>query len=55
MVVAASLPMGANVFMFSQRYEESEELITTSVSVSTVMALFSVALTMSLTPYIAKL
>lgn len=48
MVVAASLPMGANVFMFSQRYEESEELITTSVSVSTVMALFSVALAMTL-------
>lgn len=55
MVVAASLPMGANVFMFSQRYEESEELITTSVSVSTVMALFSVALAMSLAPLIEKL
>jgi malonate transporter len=55
MVVAASLPMGANVFMFSQRYQESETLMTTSVSVSTVVALFSVALTMSLTPYIAKL
>lgn len=55
MVVAASLPMGANVFMFSQRYQESEALITTSVSVSTVMALFSVALTMALTPYIDKL
>jgi predicted permease len=48
MVVAASLPMGANVFMFSTRYAESEELITTSVSVSTVMALFSVALAMTL-------
>jgi malonate transporter and related proteins len=48
MVVAAALPMGANVFMFSQRYEESQELVTTSVSVSTVMALFSVALAMAL-------
>ncbi len=48
MVVAASLPMGANVFMFSQRYQESEDLVTTSVSVSTVMALFSVALAMTL-------
>ncbi len=55
MVVAASLPMGANVFMFSQRYQESEDLVTTSVSVSTVMALFSVALTMSLTPLINRL
>jgi predicted permease len=48
MVVAASLPMGANVFIFSQRYQESEDLVTTSVSVSTVMALFSVALAMTL-------
>lgn len=48
MVVAASLPMGANVFMFSQRYQESEDLVTTSVSVSTVMAFFSVALAMTL-------
>jgi malonate transporter and related proteins len=48
MVVAASLPMSANVFIFSQRYQESEDLVTTSVSVSTVMALFSVALTMLL-------
>jgi len=55
MVVAASLPIGANVFMFSQRYQESESLITTSVSVSTMMALLSVALTMSLTSYIEKL
>jgi malonate transporter and related proteins len=55
MVVVASLPMGANVFMFSERYQESEALITTSVSVSTVVALFSVALTMALTPYIANI
>jgi predicted permease len=55
MVVAASLPMGANVFMFSQRYQESEDLVTTSVSISTVMALFSVALTMSLAPLIDRL
>ncbi len=48
MVVAAALPMGANVFIFSQRYQESEDLVTTSVSVSTVMALLSVALAMTL-------
>ncbi len=53
--VAASLPMGANVFLFSQRYRESEALITTSIAVSTVLALFSVALTMSLAPLIGQL
>jgi predicted permease len=47
MVVAASLPMGANVYLFSTRYNESQALVTTSVSVSTVIALASVALTMS--------
>ncbi len=53
--VAASLPMGANVFLFSQRYRESEALITTSIAVSTVLALFSVALIMSLAPLIGQL
>ncbi len=55
MVVVASLPMGANVFIFSQRYQESEDLITTSVSVSTLVALLSVTLTMSLAPLIDTL
>jgi hypothetical protein len=39
--------MGANVYLFSTRYNESQALVTTSVSVSTVIALASVALTMS--------
>ena len=50
MVVAASLPMGANVLMFSQRYEVVQELVTASMAVSTVMALVTVALTMALLP-----
>jgi malonate transporter len=49
MVVAASLPMGANVFLFSQRYQTSEGLVTASVAVSTGLALATVTLTMWLT------
>lgn len=39
MVVAASLPIGANVFLFSQRYQVAEEMTTASVVVSTALAL----------------
>jgi len=44
MVVTAALPIGANVFMFSQRYGVAEELITAAVGVSTLMALATVSL-----------
>ena len=50
MVVAASLPVGANVFLFSQRYRKAEDLVTASVAVSTVLALVSVSLVMALIP-----
>jgi malonate transporter len=46
MIVAASLPIGANVFLFSQRYEVAEELVTASVAVSTGLGLVSVSLVM---------
>ncbi len=39
MVVAAALPIGSNVFLFSQRYGVAQELITASVFVSTSLAL----------------
>lgn len=42
MIVAASLPIGANVFLFSQRYRVAEELVTASVAVSSLLALFTV-------------
>ena len=48
MIVAASLPMGANVFLFSQRYRTSEELVTASVAVSTVLGLVTVTVVMAL-------
>ena len=46
MVVAASLPIGANVFLFSQRYQVAEELITSSVAVSTGLGLVTISLVM---------
>jgi predicted permease len=48
LVVTASLPIGANVFMFSQRYQVAEELVTASVAVSTGLAILSVSLVMTL-------
>ncbi|MGO4393213.1 AEC family transporter [Variovorax sp. M-6] len=47
MVVAAALPIGANVFLFAQRYRTSEALITASVVVSTVMALATLSAVMA--------
>lgn len=52
MVVTASLPVGANVFLFSQRYKVAEDLITASVALSTVLALPTVALVMWLVQYL---
>ena len=48
LVVTAALPIGANVFMFSQRYGVAEELITASVAVSTVLAVVTVSVVMLL-------
>ena len=50
MAVTAALPMGANVFLFAQRYDTAQELITASVAVSSLMALASVALALWLVP-----
>jgi malonate transporter and related proteins len=50
--VTASLPIGANVFLFSQRYQVAEELVTASVAVSTVLALPTVALVMWLVQFL---
>jgi malonate transporter and related proteins len=53
MVVAASLPIGANVFLFSQRYGVAQELVTASVAVSTALALLTVTLVMTVVMTIA--
>ena len=48
LVVTAALPIGANVFLFSQRYGVAQELITASVALSTVLSLLSVSLVIML-------
>lgn len=47
MLVAASLPIGANVFLFSQRYQVAEDEVTTAVAVSTLAALLTVPFVMA--------
>jgi predicted permease len=46
MVVAASLPMGANVFLFAQRYEVAQDLVTAGMAVSTVLGLATISAVM---------
>lgn len=48
MVVAAALPMGANVFLFAQRYQVAQDLVTASMAVSSVLGLISITVVMSL-------
>ena len=52
MVVAAALPIGANVFLFSQRYQKEEDVVTAAVAVSTVFAMISISLVMALLPFL---
>lgn len=46
MVVAAALPMGANVFMFSQRYKVAQDLVTAGIGLSTLLALVTLTVAM---------
>lgn len=48
MIVAASLPTGANVFLFAQRYQVAQDLVTASMAVSTMLGLISITLVMYL-------
>lgn len=50
MTVAAALPIGANVFLFSQRYRKEEDAVTAGVAVSTAMAVVSVTAVMAVLP-----
>ena len=52
MVVAASLPVGANVFMFSQRYGVAQDMVAATMAVSTAMALGTVTLAMAWVAYL---
>ncbi|WP_066268566.1 AEC family transporter [Hydrogenophaga palleronii] len=48
LVVAAALPVGANVFLFAQRYSVAQEVTTASMGLSTVLALFTLSFVMLL-------
>ncbi|MBP6278033.1 MAG: AEC family transporter [Limnohabitans sp.] len=50
MTMAAALPIGANVFLFSQRYRKEEDAVTAGVAVSTAMAVVSVTAVMAVLP-----
>jgi predicted permease len=50
MVVTASLPIGANVFLFSQRYKTAEAEVTAAVALSTLFALATLSVVMYLYP-----
>jgi len=43
LVVAAGLPIGANVFLFAQRYQVVQDLTTAAMGVSTVLALLTLS------------
>jgi hypothetical protein len=47
MVLSAALPIGANVFLFSQRYGVAQEEITAGVAISTLLSVISVALVLA--------
>ena len=51
MVVAAALPMGAIVFLFSQRYALEEDAVTGAVALSTVLSAVSVTVALALLPH----
>lgn len=53
MIVTASLPTGANVFLFAQRYEVAQDLVTASMAVSTALGLLTITLVMSLVGLLA--
>jgi malonate transporter and related proteins len=52
MIVTAALPIGANVFLFAQRYETALPEVTAAVAVSSGVALVSVAVALSLASFI---
>lgn len=45
-VVAGALPIGANVFLFAQRYDVARELTTASMGMTTLLSLFTLSLFM---------
>jgi predicted permease len=53
MVVAAALPIGANVFLFSQRYSKEEDTVTAAVAVSTLVSMLGISAAMAFLPLLS--
>ena len=49
-VTCAALPMGANVFLFAQRYNANESLVTAATALSSLVALVSLTAALALLP-----
>ena len=47
LAVAAAMPIGANAFLFSQRYNIAQDRVTAGVAVSTALSLFTISLVMA--------
>lgn len=52
MALTAALPVGANVFLFTQRYRVAEDEVSASIALSTVLAFVSVPILLVLLPYL---
>jgi predicted permease len=50
MVVVAALPMGANGFLFAQRYRHEEDTVTAAVGLSNLMAIMGISLALAWLP-----
>ena len=49
-VTCAALPIGANVFLFAQRYNANESLVTAATALSSLIALVSLTVVLALVP-----
>ncbi len=54
MVVAAALPIGANAFLFSQRYQKEEDVVSASIALSTFFSMFSISAFMMLPTWLGS-
>ena len=51
-VTCAALPMGANVFLFAQRYNANESLVTAATALSSLIALVSLTVALAVVPHV---
>lgn len=49
-ITSAALPMGNNVFMFAQRYQTNENAITAATAISSLIAIVTLTIALSLVP-----